>query len=204
VTSVPGEQLRFRFNGVAGALPQIGVSGITLSSGTGYFLMHVISPNGSSSNDIYCNQSGNYCDDPWPGPLGAMTSGNYTILLDTYGKGLNGGSVYVSTPLTGSLVVGNAAQTITLDRPGRTARYTFSGTAAQTLRLSWANTTVSGGTVAVTVLKPDGSTLNSGSFTNGTSGGMDLTALPTTGTYTVILDPATVNTMAADISVVTR
>jgi len=203
-TTVPGEQLRFRFNGIAGALPQIGITGINVTSGTGYFIMHVINANGGGSNDIYCNQSGPYCDDPWPGPLGAMTAGNYTVILDTYGKSIGGGSVYVSTPLTGSIVIGDPAQTITLDRPGRTARYTFSGTSAQTLRLNWANTSVSGGTVTVAVLRPDGSVLNSGTYTNGTTGGMDITALPSTGTYTVVLDPSTINTTTADISVVTR
>jgi hypothetical protein len=101
--------------------------------------------------------------------------------------------------------VGDPAQTVAITRPGQTARYTFSGTAAQLLHLGWSSAVVAGGaTVFVSILKPDGTTLASGSFVNGASGGFDLPSLPATGTYTVVLDPSLAATMSAAVSLVTR
>jgi len=73
------------------------------------------------------------------------------------------------------------------------------------LRLNWAGAVVgNGATVAVSVLKPDGSTLTSSSFVNAATGGVDIASLPTTGTYTVVFDPTLAATMSASVSLVTR
>ncbi|MBK6982058.1 MAG: hypothetical protein IPH30_11535 [Betaproteobacteria bacterium] len=94
---------------------------------------------------------------------------------------------------------------MSITRPGQSARYSFTGTASQLLRLNWAGTTISGSSwVSVSVLKPDGSSLASSSYATGATGGMDLPSLPASGTYTVVLDPPSASLTTASLSLVTR
>ena len=111
----------------------------------------------------------------------------------------------VNIGAAGTFVIGDPAQTVAIARPGQTARYTFSGTVDQLLRLDWSSATVQGAaTVSVSVLKPDGTTLSSGSFVNGATGGMNIAALPSTGTYTVVFDPSRAATMSTSSALATR
>lgn len=115
------------------------------------------------------------------------------------------GTLAVSTPASGSFTIDGAAQTVTLTRPGQTARYTFSGASAQLLRLNWAGASLSpAGTTYVTVYRPDGFVILIDAFGNGDTGGTDLPSLPTTGTYTILVDPPAASQWAVDLSVVTR
>ena len=115
------------------------------------------------------------------------------------------GTLAVSTPVSGSIAVGGGSQAVDITRPGQTARITFSGTSGQLLRLSWASAVVSGGSsVAVSVLKPDGTTLSSGSFINAATGYLDIASLPSTGTYTVVLDPSSAATLSVPLTLATR
>jgi hypothetical protein len=133
------------------------------------------------------------------------STGTYSMILKPPANILTAGTLAVSTPLAGTFVTGDPAQTVAITRPGQTARYTFSGTAAQLLWLNWSSATVQGAaTVSVTVLKPDGSTLSSGSFVNAATGGMDIAALPSTGTYTVVFDPDLAATLSVSTALVTR
>src|SRR5262249_4449275 len=153
-------------------------------------------------------------DGCWPGTAGVCdfasaslpATGNYLLfLIPPTTAQINAGTLALSTPLTGTFVIGDPAQSISISRTGQTARYTFSGTAAQTLRFNWASTSVAGtGSVSVTVLNPSGGTVSSGSFANGANSGFDIAALPSTGTYTVALDPASGTTMSGSFSLVTR
>src|SRR5262249_50295829 len=114
------------------------------------------------------------------------------------------GNVTVSADLAGAFTIGDPAQAIAISRPGQTARYTFAGTAAQTLNFSWSSVAVAGtGRVSVSVLDPGGGTVSSTSFVNGATGTLQIAALPSTGTYTIVLDPAG-TTMSGSFSLVTR
>src|SRR5438093_5926261 len=48
--------------------------------------------------------------------------------------------------------------------------------------------------MSISILNPDGSTLASQGYVNGTSGFMDTKTLPTAGTYTLVVDPSGANT----------
>lgn len=118
---------------------------------------------------------------------------------------LSGGTLTISVPMTGTFTVGAAAQAIAIARSGQTARYTFAGTSGQLLRLGWSSTVVSSGaSVMVTVLKPDTQVLSSASYANGATGGFDVAALPTTGTYTVKIEPTQAGTTSGDFTLSTR
>ncbi len=93
---------------------------------------------------------------------------------------------------TYSITPGGSAQTATTSTAGQNATLTFSGTAGQ--KVSLAISSVSYGTSAATgtfinMKKPDGTNLTS-PLSVGTAGAfIDTVTLPTTGTYTILLDP---------------
>jgi hypothetical protein len=201
-TSAAGEPLRYRFAGTTGQRLEVGVSGLAHSPTGGSTALTLVRPDGNSQALTSCSP-GTGCE-TWVTSL--PNTGTYSVIaLPPSATSITAGTLGLSTPATGTLTIGASAQTLTIDRPGQTLRYTFSGTAAQLLRINWSSTSITGGTsVSVAILKPDGSTLSSGSFANAATGGLDIASLPSTGTYTVLLDPATAATMSAAISLVTR
>jgi hypothetical protein len=83
--------------------------------------------------------------------------------------------------------------------PGQRGFYTFAGTAGQKLGLGFTNTSLSaGGTLTYTVLKPDGSVLNTETW-SGTNAS-DVPVLPVSGTYTLKMEPS-VNTGTASVNI---
>jgi hypothetical protein len=204
VASATGEPLQYKFSGTAGQLIELGLTGLVYApSGTALTNLSIYRP-GATYVYINCNPTGAGACETNQATL--PTTGAYSVtLLPPGGNAITGGTLAVSTPLAGTFVVGNPAQTVSIQRPGQTARYTFSGTSGQLLRLNWTGASVSGGaSVAAKVLKPDGSVLSTSSYTNGASGGFDIASLPVAGTYTVVLDPSTAATTSASLALVTR
>jgi trimeric autotransporter adhesin len=204
-TTAAGEPLRFRFTGTTGQRFEIGITGLTYgASSSATTSVLVYRPDGSQIVNISCSTSGAGACESWVTSL--PSTGSYSVIVTPPGaSSVTGGTLALSTPVPGTFVIGDPAQTVAISRPGQTARYTFSGTSGQLLRLNWTGATVSGGqSVAVSILKPDSSTLSASSFANGASGGFDIASLPTTGTYTVVFDPSFAATMSASISLVTR
>src|SRR5439155_5475245 len=89
----------------------------------------------------------------------------------------------------------DAATHMDFTRIGQNGRYTFAGEAGQTYSVALTNMTTnpSGGQVGISFVKPDGTTFTSGyncvAF-SATAGNCDISALPVSGTYTVVVDPA--------------
>ncbi|HEV7566349.1 MAG TPA: PA14 domain-containing protein [Microbacteriaceae bacterium] len=125
------------------------------------------------------------------------SSGTYTIKLLPY---LNTtGTVTVtlySVPadVTGPIAAGGSSVGVTLSTPGQNGRLTFSGTAGDRVFLKAVNGTLSSNGSKLTsasILNPDGSSLGSADYIgSGSSGFVDTKTLPTTGTYTVFVNPA--------------
>jgi hypothetical protein len=125
------------------------------------------------------------------GPLTLAETGTFTISANPP-KTTTGSTDYQLwiTPAdqAGSLTIGGGAQVLSFATPGQNGSWTFAGTAGQkvTLSVAAALTGVNGATV--TVRKPDATLLSTLAVTNsGTL--MEPTTLPTTGTYTVKVDP---------------
>lgn len=205
-TTNPGESLRYTFSLVAGQRVDFGMISLAYGqSGNSTTYVGIFSPSGSSLGTTSCVPSLIGCELS----IGAAPlTGTYALIVTPPIAGtITGGSFALSTPLAGTFNVGDPAQTIAIDRQGQTARYTFNGTSGQTLRINWISVTVSGGNVAaviVRIYKPDGSLLNSTSFVDGANGGVDVLTLPTSGTYTVLFDPTSAQTMSASVSLVNR
>lgn len=182
--TVPGRRARYTFTGTAGQWVNLGLSSVTITSST----LSMLNPDGTTLVSTTIGTAGGSLD-----PLTALpTTGTYTIVVDPVGTYTGSMTLTLSSALTGSITLDGATVPLSLTRIGRTARYTFSGTSGQWVSLGLTAVTITNATV--TLLKPDGTMLASTPV--GTAGGglEPPSTLPTTGTYTIVVDPTGIYT----------
>jgi YD repeat-containing protein len=133
-------------------------------------------------------------------PVSLPTTGTYSILDDPSltNVGLRTHTLHNVVDVTGSVTINGTGLPVTLDTPGDRALLTFSGTASQqvTVRMT-ANSIPS---TWVYLMKPDGTQLGQ-VFGTQSSFNMLQQTLPTSGTYTVIVDPSLENTGGITVAV---
>ena len=169
------------FDGSAGQRIALQATNSTISSST----VRIIKPDGTNLFNP-TSLSGNWFVDAQTLPV----TGTYTIVIDpnsTFTGSMNLTLHNVPADVTGTITAGGPAVTVTTTTPGQNASLTFTGTAGQRISLDITNVTLTSS--ALTLRKPDGTTLFSGSI--GTGGRFfDTVTLQTTGTYTILVDPA--------------
>ena len=111
-------------------------------------------------------------------------SGTYVLAL------ANGGATHtrrltLSEEITGTITAGGSAVTVSVPRAGQRARLTFSGTAGQRLDLGMTHTL--GGVTASFKTADEATTLATAGL--GSPGELHAPALPTTGSYLLIVEP---------------
>ena len=182
--TVPGQRARYTFTGTAGQWVNLGLTAVTISSSA----VSMLKPDGTTLVSTTVSTSGGSLDPTTTLP----TTGTYTIVVDPTGLATGNMTLTLTSPVTGTITLDGATVLVSLTKAGRTARYTFSGTSGQWLSLGLTPVTIASSTV--TLLKPDGTQL--ASTTVGTAGGglEPPSTLPTTGTYTIVVDPAGTNT----------
>ena len=127
-------------------------------------------------------------------------AGTYTILVDP--QSTSTGSITltlydVPADLTGTITPGGSSVTVSPATPGQNAQRTFSGTANQRISLDMTSVSIGSSyccSTLVSVLKPDGSTLVSPFYVGLAGLYMDTVTLPSTGTYTLLVDPQSAGT----------
>jgi len=111
-------------------------------------------------------------------------TGTYTILVAPAGTNTGSAPLTLSQDLNlGAIQINGASVNVNISRQGQRARLTFNGTTGQRLTIGTANATRN---ATYTVTKPESSQLISQVLG---SGGLVLPALPTTGTYNLVLEP---------------
>ncbi len=177
-----GQNARYFFTGTAGQTVSLGMTSVTMSSS----MVSMYKPDGSLLVAPTSITTAGGALDSQVLPV----TGTYAILVDPsdLATGNMTLTLYGTADITGTITIDGTTVTPTLTVPGQRARYTFTGTAGQWVNLGMTSVTISSSTI--TMLKPDGTTLVSTSM--GTGGGSldPTTALPTTGTYTIVVDPA--------------
>ncbi len=128
------------------------------------------------------------------------TTGTYSILDDpsVNNTGLRTHTLYSVVDVTGTIVINGSTVPVTLDTPGERAVLTFSGTASQQVTVRLTGNTM--GFTTVTLLKPDGTQLTTGSSSQ-QNFNLPQATLPTTGTYTVVVDPSQMNMGSITVAV---
>jgi hypothetical protein len=183
--TVPGQHARYTFTGTAGQWVNVGFSSVSVTSST----VSILNPDGTTTLVSTSIGTGGGSLDP---TTALPTTGTYTIVVDPLSTYTGSLTITLSSALTGSITLDGATVPLTLSRVGQNARYTFSGTSGQWVSLGFTSVTLA--SVTVTLYKPDGTYLTATSFGTGGGGLEPPTTLPTTGTYTLVIDPSGVYT----------
>jgi len=177
-----GQNARYTFAGTSGQTISLGVTAVTMIAVT----LSILKPDGSTlvAPTSFGTSGGAIDSQVLP------SSGTYAILIDPY-IAYTGNvtlTLYNQPDVTGTIIIDGATVTPSLTVPGQRARYTLSGTAGQWVNLGLTGVTITSSNVSI--FKPDGSTLASTGI--GTAGGSldPVSALPTTDTYTIVVDPS--------------
>ncbi|MDC8449030.1 MAG: hypothetical protein LV473_11800 [Nitrospira sp.] len=177
--TVPGQRARYTFNGMEGQWVNVGLTGVSIPMTT----VAILKPDGSKWESTTVGPSGGSLD-----PLTALpATGTYTIAVEPVSNYTGSMTIALSSPVTGTIAIDGASVPVNLNKVGQTARYTFNGNAGQWVNLGLSSVSITSS--AVTLLTSDGTILASTSV--GTAGGglEDRNPLPTTGTYTILVDP---------------
>jgi hypothetical protein len=142
-------------------------------------------------------------------PQTLATTGTYSLLVDPTGAATGTTTVnlyVVPADVQDTIAIGGSTVGVTLSAPGQNGSLTFSGTSGQpvTVRLT-SNTIGFGGfrgATTVKLLKPDGTQLTS-TISNAISFTLATQTLPVTGTYTIVIDPSSVNYGGITVQVTT-
>jgi YD repeat-containing protein len=189
--STPGQNGALTFTGTVGhRISLLGTNGMFGQIFGCDVNVTILKPDSSVLVPATCTESSGYVD-----VTALASSGTYTIQIDPVSQAT--GSVTltlydVPSDVTGTIVPNGSSVTVTISAPGQNAALTFSGTSGHRVSLRGVNGMsgqVFGCDVTATILKPDTSVLAGPTCMEG-SGFMDVTALPTTGTYTIAIDPA--------------
>jgi hypothetical protein len=139
-------------------------------------------------------------------PVDLPVTGTYGFVLDPNGTYTGSATVTLydvpadfSAPIVAD-DLGGVAVSIGPNEPGRNARLTFTGAAGNRMSASTASTTLPGATLFI--LNPDGSPLGSVGVGAGV-GFLEPLTLPSSGGYTVLLDPTDANTGDSTVNLYT-
>lgn len=182
--TVPGQRAHYTFNGTAGQWVNLGFTGVSIASST----VSMLKPDGTKLASTTIGPSGGSLDPDTALP----ETGTYTIVVDPVGNYTGSMTLALSSPVTGMIALDGAPVTVSLNKPGKTARYTFNGHAGQWVSLGL--TSVGLTSSSISLLSQDGTMLASTAV--GTAGGsLDVpNPLPVTGPYTILVRPGSTYT----------
>ncbi|AMP05361.1 beta strand repeat-containing protein [Collimonas pratensis] len=196
-TARAGQNGHYTFNANAGDNYSLAWTGTTFSGTWSY--LNVYAPDGSQvSNQIL---------DAVNFPTGVLQlhnlsqTGTYTVFIVPYAGGIGQVTLQLLPPATGALTVDGTPLAIN-QVAGQSGSYSFRGTAGQYLKmaLSGVTTRPANSPVTVSVIGPNGATVGSSVSAAGASNwnvpevSSGSTGLPSTGTYTVLINPSSAGT----------
>jgi hypothetical protein len=189
-TDAPGQNAKLSFDGVAGGRISLVVSDVTIGTSTCCSLkLSILRPGGTLVAPAYVGTTGGFMD-----TRTLPVTGAYTIVVDPQGTSTGSATLTlydVPPDVTGTVTPGGAPVRVATATPGQNAKVTFTGSAGTTVTLRLSEITLGTSTCCggqISVRKPDGTTLVGATFF-GTSGKTLTMTLPTSGTYSVFLDP---------------
>jgi hypothetical protein len=191
----PGDSASVTFDGKAGEKIFVQVPQTTLPSQCD--ALSLIGPDSAQlANGCLINGTG-YID----GTV-LPTTGQYTIRLAPGGP--TGTATFRLLRITdkqGSIAPDGATVTAHIDQPGVIARYTFTAQAGQRAYVAIPSSTLDSQCGGVRLLGSDGSAVSNGCIINHV-GYIDTVVLPTTGQYTIELDPSDTTTGTANVQLI--
>jgi hypothetical protein len=182
----PGEVSYHTFSGQAGQRVYVNIPSSTLRSDCG--VVRLLKPDGYEiTSGCIINGSGQIDMVVLP------ESGQYTIVVNPSETvtGMARLRLTVPTAETKVIAMDGAAVTASLAKPGSIAQFTFNGVAGQRIYLDAPSSTLPSQCGVLDLEGPDGGVVTSGCIINRKGGLTDSGfVLPSTGRYTVVLDPS--------------
>jgi subtilisin family serine protease len=179
--ATPGQNARLTFDAQAGQRVSLNLTGVTISNSYVSFLK----PDGTTlGSSTYVSQFGGFLD-----TRTLPSAGTYTILVDPQAAATGSMTLTlynVPPDAGGTIAFGGSSPTVTMSTPGQNATVTFDAQAGQRASVKL-DTTVS--SAYVSLLNPDGSVLTPNTYVGPSGGFLDPKALPTSGTYRILIDP---------------
>lgn len=183
--SIPGQYARYSFAGTKGQRVSLSLAN---SSFTNYVRVSIYGPEGEQLGSQYAYNGETTVLEPITLP----TTATYTIWLEPYNgeTGKLNLSAYTVADITGSISPSTTgtATAISFTTPGQQARYTVAGTAGGAVALEMTKIKLAN-SYSVEWLNPEGQTISSRSFPSGESAFMEQLRFPTTGSYTLVVNP---------------
>jgi RHS repeat-associated protein len=199
-TSRAGQNASLTFSGTAGQRLGLALSSVSIGSSSccGSWIS-VLAPNGSNvSGTSMFGTDGKELDIP-----ALPSTGTYSIAVDPIALVTGSVTLTLSEDVADTITIGGSATTVSLPRMGQNSRITFSGVAGQHLGLAVSSVSIGTSSCCaswVSVLAPNGSNV-SGDVMFGSDGNeVDVATLPSTGTYTIFLDPDKLATGSATVT----
>ena len=181
-TRAPDESARLKFDVQAGRRISLKLAPVSIS--TSY--ISILKPDGTPLvSNVFVSSFGGFVDTQTL-PL----TGSYRIVVDPQGTATGSMTLTlydVPPDAAGSIAPGGPAITTTASTPGQNARLTFDAQAGQRVSLNLSGVTISNSYVSL--LNPDGTSLGGSTYTSIFGGFLDARSIPTTGTYTILVDP---------------
>ena len=187
-TTIPGQNAKLTFAGTAGRGIALNLSAVTIGpSTTSSLKLSITKPDGTSlfAPALY-GTNGTFID-----TLTLPATGTYSILIDPAAGSVGSATVTlydVNPEASAAITPGGAPVSVPLGLY-QNGRVTFAGTAGERVSMNIGFVPTACCTVNVSILNPNGTRLVN---PIGVASGqvlMDAKTLPTTGTYTIVLDP---------------
>ncbi|HEX3480238.1 MAG TPA: IPT/TIG domain-containing protein [Kofleriaceae bacterium] len=143
------------------------------------------------------------------GPQNFPTTGNYVLDFDPTGMSAASFTAMLNNDVTGTLTIGGGPIGVTISRPGQNARYSFAGTAGQTVRVIITGNALDDGNPAsnhstsISVFKPSDVIfpIVAGSVATTASGATLTVTLPETGNYSIFVGPTGLDSGSFNLAV---
>jgi YD repeat-containing protein len=183
--STAGQTARLRFEGTAGARISLRLDATWAMWCT--WKLSLLGPDGAMLGSASaCNDMVAFME-----PRTLPVTGSYTVLVDpdVYYLGTVMVRAFRVADIAGPIPADGTPLTVATTVPGQNARLTFNATAGQTRGVTLTASWKMGCTWALSLLKPDGSTLAAATACGGTTATITPRTLPVSGTYTVLVDP---------------
>jgi subtilisin family serine protease len=181
-TRAPDENARLKFDGQPGQRVSLKLAPVSIS--TSY--ISILKPDGTPlATNVFVSSFGGFVDTQT-----LPVTGSYRIVVDPQGTATGSMTLTlydVPPDATGAIAPGGPAITTTAGTPGQNARLSFDAQAGQRVSLNLSGVTISNSYVSL--LKPDGTVLGGSSYISIFGGFVDTRALPSAGTYTILVDP---------------
>jgi RHS repeat-associated protein len=186
--TVPGQNGAVTFSGSEGQRVFLNIPSCSPCTSP-YVQVSILKPDGSTlASQTVTSSSGGYIDTET-----LPSSGTYTVLVNPKGPLLTTVTLNlynVPADISGSIATDGTTKTVTNTVPGQNGAVTFSGSEGQRVFLNIPSCSpCTSPYVQVSILKPDGSTLASKTISGSGGGYIDTETLPSTGTYSVLVDP---------------